>query len=875
MCASEVEPDGIFSEPMKPQKISTRLTPLVLACVLLASLPHATTGQRRRQPARTTPHPAATPAPTPRGETQTQAQPTQADAQTQTQVRREPDRSIEEMVSADSYGVYAEVRKLGTLAQAEEIKTGIAALRLLGDETKPLTDLVGFVEENAETLTNSRAVVMSMPTRGGLPQALLAVELPSIEAAVAFEPKFRRLLGQQAQAYKEIVGDTQATTPRRAQRPGGRERPAQKSSASPFAFRRAGRWMLAADSPFTLKRLRGDESASALSEDVRFQSARTRFGSDALFVYVDTTLAQQGWAMQVQKEQEAREAAAAKAQAGEQPHVVLGGTVEDGTTRVQTAVVIQQPAPPVADTPATSEASPSATPTPAEASDAPLAVIATEDKKDEEGEEPVGVAVVVKPTEEQIAAAQFSGVLRGLWGGIPRIPGAVALGVGLGGGTLAVRVAVENPSDGTINVIPFLPNVISGAPVTATAAEVAPDDADIFFTTSLDWTQIYTSTLGTASLSPSYNLTGKMIGDGGESEEGGAAASDKPPTPDETIEAIEKLFRFKFKEDLLPSLGNEVAISMPLDIFGAGLISSRRVIEKKEEKDAEPGFVVIISLNNPEKIREILPRVLAALSFAMPDAGGGASQRREGFEIRAEGGVAYTIINNFLVASTEVKAVRHVVDSFAARRTLATSNAYRNSTEWQARQKLVQLYVSEVLMRGATEDTKKRSGGSTDPTVRALLAQLDMPPQPASYEATNEGDALVHELRLPVSMIKAYVTAIMIGVKDSPVITGEAMAVYALNRIGYAEEEFKRDKKKERFGTLDELIAEELLEKDFLQSLEYKLELNVSGEKYEATATPKNYGKTGRRSFFVDEGGTVRGADHKGRPATVEDPPVD
>jgi Protein of unknown function (DUF3352) len=866
---------------MKSRKISTRLMPLVLACVLLASLPHApAAAQRRRQPARTPPHPAAPAVPAPRVETQAQAP--HADAQTQTQGHREPERAIEEMLSADAYGVYAEVRKLGMLAQAEEIKTAVAALRLLGDETKPLTDIVEFLEENTETLADSRAVVVSMPTRGGLPQALLALEMSSNEAAVAFEPKFRRLLGEQTQMYKELVGGPQAPTPRRPRRPvasvrpaptGASVRPTPKGDATTFAYRRAGRWLLAADSPFTLKRLRGDESASALSENVRFQSARMRFGSDALFVYVDTTLAQQGWAFQMQKEQEAREAAA-KAQPVEQTHSVLMGTVEEGTPPpAPPPVVIQQPAP-TTDASPVPEALPSATPTPAEESAAPP-VSDTEGKKEGEGVAQLGVVVeAVKPTEEQIAAAQFEGVLRGLWGGIPRIPGGVALGVGLGGGMLAVRLAVENPSDGTINVIPFLPNIISGAPVTADAAEVAPDDADIFFATSLDWAQIYTSTLGTASLSPSYNMTANMMGGGGDEGDAASEASkEKPPTPDETIALIEKLFRFKFKEDLLPSLGNEVAISMPLDIFGRNLIGSLAK-EKKEEKDSEPGFVAIVSLNNPEKIREILPRVLAALSFSMPGAGG-ASERREGFEIRGEGGIVYTIINNFLVASTEVKAVRHVVDSFAARRTLASSNAYRNATEWQARQKLVQLFVSEALMRGASEDTKKRSGGSTDPAVRALLAQLDVPPQPASYEATNEGDALVHELRVPVSMLKAYATVIMIGVKDSPVITGEAMAMYALTRIGYAEEEFKRDKKKERFGTLEELIAEELLEKDFLQHLEYRLELNVSGEKYEATATPKNYGKTGRRSFFVDEVGTVRAADHKGRPATVEDPPVD
>ena len=82
------------------------------------------------------------------------------------------------------------------------------------------------------------------------------------------------------------------------------------------------------------------------------------------------------------------------------------------------------------------------------------------------------------------------------------------------------------------------------------------------------------------------------------------------------------------------------------------------------------------------------------------------------------------------------------------------------------------------------------------------------------------------------------------------------------------------NKKKERYGTLEELVGEQLLEKDFIARLEYKVELNAAADKFEATATPKNYGKTGRRSFLVGEDGVVRGADHKGQPATADDPPI-
>lgn len=39
-------------------------------------------------------------------------------------------------------------------------------------------------------------------------------------------------------------------------------------------------------------------------------------------------------------------------------------------------------------------------------------------------------------------------------------------------------------------------------------------------------------------------------------------------------------------------------------------------------------------------------------------------------------------------------------------------------------------------------------------------------------------------------------------------------------------------------------------------------------------ATPIDYEKTGRRSFYLDSGGTLRGADKQGAVATLDDPPV-
>lgn len=900
--------------------------------------------------------------------------------------RGEAERTIEEMLSADGYGVYAEVRRVGTLARSEDLKTAVGMLGLVGtDETQPLSDLFNFVSENAEALAEARAVLAFLPTRPGLPQALVALELPTPESAAAFEPKFRRVVGQQYETVenalagqpaprtqgtlkpaskdandkaatgetgdkgaaaetteKGTLGQKGATSEKSAasekgatgaasEKASARESAQKSSGAQGFSVRRFGRLLVAGESPFTLRRLRGEEGGPSLSENARFQSVRARFASDSIFVYVDTTLAQQGYAVEQQRQQEALAAqAAGDKQTTTQYDVRVRKAEEPTAANSSTAATAANSSPSSSPTPeatpaltGTTAQTPTTTGTPvtnatpttnapvivgqvaSQTSPAPQPSATTqtevvtsaqpvpspEQPTDEESAEtqanaravPSDAKVVVsradsgnaaKPSEEQVSVQRMGGMLRGLWDGAPRIPGAVAVGLSLDSGSLALRVAVENTPDGVVSLIPFLPNLIAGPPVAADAAQVAPADSDIFLATSLDWTQIYNAALGSASLNPERLVASWETSD--EGEDVVSKPGERVPTPEEVIATVEKLFGFSFREDLLPALGNEVAVCVPLsEIIGSP--SPRRGGEKKEGKDAEPGFVVIVSLNNPDKIREILPRVFAALGFVPLGAPQPPPEKRQGFEIRSLGGPAglsYAVVDNFLVLAEQVEHVRYVLDAYAARSTLAAQQSYRDSTEWQARQKLGEIYVSESLMRSTAESTKRDSGGSADPVVRMLLPQLDAEPRPASYQVTNEGDVLVHELRLPLSLIRVYAVSALISARDAPVVGGERMAVYALNRIAEVEQMFKDEKKKGRYGTLDELAAEKLLEQDFIARLGYKIELNAAGDHFEANATPKAYGKTGRRSFFINEEGAVRGADHKGERATADDPPV-
>ena len=65
------------------------------------------------------------------------------------------------------------------------------------------------------------------------------------------------------------------------------------------------------------------------------------------------------------------------------------------------------------------------------------------------------------------------------------------------------------------------------------------------------------------------------------------------------------------------------------------------------------------------------------------------------------------------------------------------------------------------------------------------------------------------------------------------------------------------------------------LSQEALGKLDYHFEMSAAGQKYSVTATPKEVGKGGRRSFYMDETGVIRATDRAGAPATVNDPPID
>jgi hypothetical protein len=74
-----------------------------------------------------------------------------------------------------------------------------------------------------------------------------------------------------------------------------------------------------------------------------------------------------------------------------------------------------------------------------------------------------------------------------------------------------------------------------------------------------------------------------------------------------------------------------------------------------------------------------------------------------------------------------------------------------------------------------------------------------------------------------------------------------------------------------RYATMDELIKAGAINTS-PQGLGYTIDLTLTDDGYTIIAVPNEYGPNGKRSFYVDQTGVIRGDDHMGGAAAADDP---
>jgi hypothetical protein len=524
---------------------------------------------------------------------------------------------------------------------------------------------------------------------------------------------------------------------------------------------------------------------------------------------------------------------------------------------------------------------------------------AKNEAKGEKPEEPTQP----EPTEEEKAAAEaemqaqleaisspggvketpepdpFSTLLSGLgssfFSGETNMPEGIGMALAFEGDSFDLRVLLVNQSGEKADALPFMPMLITGPALSPEAPNIFPADTELLLTMSLDLPQIYAAM---SKPQPKRTFTTSH----------GTIVETKEIEFQSPFEAIEQRLKIKLKDDLLPLLGSEIALRLPTEgtnIMGLpGIVPATQgpmtgesanatlVIGTPSAQEANSAPVLAIAVKDKEALRGLMPKLIDNFGFK------GASslmqtERREDTEIVSFANVfAYAFVGNFIVLSSDVASTRHVVDSYLKHETLSSDIQFKNSTRWQPRPLHGQLYISPALMEGYKKWAQQTNTQVSD-QARAFLTRASTVAQPITYSLSNEGVGPLHEAHIPKNLILMAVAGIAGEINPPQLVQNERMAIGIMYTIARAEDEYKK-KNSGAYGTLEELMAADLVPKDGIEKSGYRFDFTVSGDKFEVSAVPLEYGKSGRLSLFLDHTRVLRGGDKSGASASASDPPI-
>ncbi|HKO60280.1 MAG TPA: DUF3352 domain-containing protein [Pyrinomonadaceae bacterium] len=555
-----------------------------------------------------------------------------------------------------------------------------------------------------------------------------------------------------------------------------------------------------------------------LAENPNFVLTRSRFASEPVFLYVDFKAIEKEEKQQREKwAEEARQREEAVAAASPTPEVLPEPVTEEQSIGNPESEL--QVPPPEA---------------PREGTDA----VAPERSGPE------------AQLSQSINAAMYP-LSMALFGGRAKYPEALGAALAFEGDSYAVRAMIVNSAENRSLPVPFMPQLASGPPLTPSSPNIFPGEVDLFVVLSLDYSQIHDAMLKGFADQPWLSVMGPN-------------EIRRPTTPFSTFEEKAGL---KVKEDLLPLLGNEIAFIL---LKQPPVEATLRDTEPPDNEDRRsvrlPELlpVIAVSLRDREAVKQVIPKMFESMGLKGAARLAHTEKRGDAEIVSFANLFAYAFAGDFLIFAPDPALVRRAVDSYVASDTLSSNSKFRSATRWQGRQVQGQIFLSSDLVEKYIFGNKERPQQTTTPPS---------PVEPLTYMLSNEGSGPVHEVHIPRSLLQMVVAGITTKANESPIFTNESIAKNVLRTITSAQETF-RQTKGGSYGSVDELVDAGLLVKEFLDKHGYRIEMTVQSNRFEATAAPMEYGKTGRRSFYIDQSGILRGGDHAGGAATLSDPPV-
>src|SRR5581483_1844383 len=306
------------------------------------------------------------------------------------------------------------------------------------------------------------------------------------------------------------------------------------------------------------------------------------------------------------------------------------------------------------------------------------------------------------PTKEQqaqrVATNQIGSLLDAIGYGNAPDPDAVGFALALDGNEYIVRAIIIDKPDAKKLLIPFIPQLQTGPPLSTDAASVLPDDTEDLVTASIDLRHTYEGMRVEAEKKAKAEVGQPKS----RTYENGVLVEVGPVRTEATdvFAEFEKKAGFNIKEDLLPVLGNEIAIAgslkglQSMGGFGLGMtvpsgptVATEPGADKGDKSDPKnQGIfpVLLIEIKDRDSARRLMPKVLNGLGIGEANLIAQVEKREDTEMVNYAGVFAYAFVGNFLVVS-DAPTVRRVIDANINHQTLSSNTVFRNSRRWESR----------------------------------------------------------------------------------------------------------------------------------------------------------------------------------------------
>lgn len=220
---------------------------------------------------------------------------------------------------------------------------------------------------------------------------------------------------------------------------------------------------------------------------------------------------------------------------------------------------------------------------------------------------------------------------------------------------------------------------------------------------------------------------------------------------------MESKLGFSIKNDLLPTLGGEVAIG----IAGLNEVVSLQP-KQSQRRVGGPSFTVMIALKDPLKFEKYFNRLVSGMGGAAAQPFARAPYR--GGSISYNKSMAYAISGGFFIAGGSVAQIRRALDARAAGASLAQTPEF-NQTMGGARPVMMQVYISSGAANSffktiSTQSAKMNSGAASSVPLSRSRSAIGVTMMP-------DTDGLMLEARVPTELA-IMALASMVSEKPAP-----------------------------------------------------------------------------------------------------------